>query len=176
MAFLTGGVRSTTWCLGFLEAEGVGFEGHHERVKQLAGVDTAAWGMAEHLQVMTQLKKRLQVDQLDGSNLFLIETLFKRAQTIEFAWSERIKERENKQMAGGRLSIEEQSFFGGITRSAGSLMICPTLLDWVRSEVEKDAKLHKALRLARDEKDAEQPGGGKRGGKNQRKKDKKEGE
>ena len=46
MAFLTGGVRSTTWCLSFLEAEGVGFEGHHERVKQLAGVDAAAWGMA----------------------------------------------------------------------------------------------------------------------------------
>ena len=91
------------------------------------------------------------------------------------AWSERVNERENKQMAGSRLSIEEQSFFGGITRSAGSLMICPALLDWVRSEVEKDAKLHKALRLARDEKDAEQPGGGKRGGKNQRKKDEKEG-
>ena len=47
------------------------------------------------------------------------------------------------------------------------------LMDWVRS---KNARLHKALRLARDERDAEHSGGGKRGGKNQKKKDKKEGE
>ena len=50
------------------------------------------------------------------------------------------------------------------------------LMDWVRSEVEKNARFHKALRLARDERDAEPPGGGKRGGRNQRKKGKKEGE
>ena len=159
-----GDVRSAEWCLGYLESEGVGFEGHHERVRQLAGVDGGAWGMSEHFQVMVQLKYGLQVDQVDGTNLLLIETLFRRAQTIEFAWSERIKERENKLATGNRLSVEEQGLFGGITRFASCLMICPLLLDFVRAEVEKDARLHKALRLAREEKVTEPKG--KKGGKN----------
>ena len=30
-----GEVRSAEWCLSYLDAEGVGFEGHHVRVKQL---------------------------------------------------------------------------------------------------------------------------------------------
>ena len=33
-------------------------------------------------------------------------------------------------------------------------MVCPALLDYVRAEVEKDAKLQKALRLAREEREA----------------------
>ena len=43
--------------------------------------------------------------------------------------------------------------FGGLVRQASTLMICPTLIDFVRVEVEKEAKLQKALRMAREERE-----------------------
>ena len=108
---------------------------------------------------MMTLKMALQVDQLDGSNCAVVENLFRRAQTIEFGWAERIRERENRVASNGsRLSVEEQSVFGGLTRVATNLMICPQLVDHVREEVEKEAKLQKALRQAREERDV---GGGR---------------
>ena len=45
--------------------------------------------------------------------------------------------------------------FGGLVRQASTLMICPALIDFVRAEVEKEAKLQKALRIAREERETE---------------------
>ena len=73
-------VRSAEWCLGYLETEGVGFKGHHERVRRLAGVDGGARGTSEHFQAMVQLKQGPRVDQVDGTNRLLSETLLRRAQ------------------------------------------------------------------------------------------------
>ena len=73
-------------------------------------------------------------------------------QTIEYAYSQKVKEIENRNV-GGRLSIEEQSIFGGLVRQASTLMICPSLLDHVKAEVEKDVNLTKNMRKAREERD-----------------------
>ena len=43
--------------------------------------------------------------------------------------------------------------FRGLSRTASNLMICPLLLDHVREVVEGDAKLQKALRLGREERE-----------------------
>ena len=60
------------------------------------------------------------------------------------------------------MSLEEQQTFGGVTRQAGTLMICPELLDYVKSEVERDASLAKNLRKAREERELARRQGGKK--------------
>ena len=90
-------------------------------------------------------------------------------QTIEYAWSERIKDKESKSLGGGKLSLEEQSLFGGLTRAAATMMVCPKLLEHVRSEAEKEGKLQKALRLAKEERETRNSGRPHRGKNNQKK-------
>ena len=77
---------------------------------------------------------------------------------------ERAREQESKAV-GGKLSLEEQSTFGGITRAAATLMVCPDLLEHVKAEVERDANLAKNLRKAREEREMARRGGGKKGNK-----------
>ena len=122
---LPGSVRSAVWCIMFLVSEVVGFEAHHERLRQLVGVDASAWGIAEHLPLMLMLRAAILVDQVDPANNMFIEVLFRRVQTIEYSWSERIHDREARANTGGRMSLEEQSLFGGLTRSATVVMVCP---------------------------------------------------
>ena len=62
----------------------------------------------------------------------------------------------------GRLSLEEQTTFGGVTRQFSTLMVCPELLDHVKSETEKEASLAKNLRKAREEREAARKQGGKK--------------
>ena len=169
---MAGNVRTAPWCMAYLATENLGFEGHHEKLRSLAGIDGGAWGIPEHYQTMMTLKMAIQIDQLDGANCAVVENLFRRAQTIEFGWAERIRERENKSSsAGSRLSLEEQSVFGGLTRVAANLMICPQLVDYVRDKVEKEAKLQKALRQAREERDGHGRAGAKAKGKKNKKDD-----
>ena len=171
---LPGKIRSAMWCIMFLISEAIGFEAHHERIRQLAGVDGGAWGIAEHLQLMLMLRAAILVDQLDPANNMFIEILFRRVQTIEYSWSERIADREAKASAGGRMSLEEQALFGGLTRSSSAIMICPALINFVKEEAERDGKLQKALRLAREERENRAAGG--KGGRNGKKDEKKGGD
>lgn len=90
-----------------------------------------------------------------------IEVILRRMQTIEFAYAEKARDSESKSL-GGRLSLEEQQTFGGLTRQAGTLMVCPELLDHVKLEVEKDATLAKNLRKARAERDLSKKAGKKK--------------
>jgi len=147
------GPRTSKWCLNYLAIENLGFEGHHERVRQICKADAGSWGIQEHFQVSMALRQAILVDQLDAYNLLSIEVQFRRLQTIEFSYSEKAKEAEAKAV-GGRLSLEEQTCFGGVTRQYSTLMICPDLLDHVKLETEKEASLAKNLRKAREERDA----------------------
>lgn len=147
------GPRTSKWCLNYLAIENLGFEGHHERVRQICKADAGSWGIQEHFQVSMALRQAILVDQLDAYNLLSVEVQFRRLQTIEFSYSEKAKEAEAKAV-GGRLSLEEQTCFGGVTRQYSTLMICPDLLDHVKAETEKEASLAKNLRKAREERDA----------------------
>ena len=122
------GPRTARWCISYLVVEGVGLEGRHERFRQLCKIDASSWGIQEHFQLSMVLKNALQIDQFDGFNAPAIEVIFRRLQTIEYAYSEKARDSESKAV-GGRLSLEEQQTFGGLTRQAGTLMICPELLD-----------------------------------------------
>eukprot|EP00438_Fugacium_kawagutii_P032643 Skav206865 [mRNA] locus=scaffold898:55024:69937:- [translate_table: standard] len=134
------GPRTSKWCVTYLSIEGLGFEAHHERMRTLCRLEANSWGVQEHFQLSMTLRHALQIDQLDGFNLAFVEVMFRRIQTIEYAHSERARESESRSV-GGRLSLEEQQTFGGLVRHAGTLMICPTLLDHVKQEVEKEGPL-----------------------------------
>ena len=60
------------------------------------------------------------------------------------------------------MSPEEQTVFGGVSRAASNLMVCPALLEYVRAEVENDAILQKALCLARKKREAREKKGKKK--------------
>jgi len=50
-----------------------------------------------------------------------------------------------------------------MVRQAGTLMVAPSLLEHVKSEVEKDVLLQKNLRKAREERDLARKAKGKKG-------------
>ena len=147
------GPRSTAWCLDFLKREGRSLELHHERFRQVARVDGAAWGIAEHAELCNILEYLGLYDQVDMANLVGVEAMFRRLQTIEFSYLDKVQENQAKAMGGGKLSLEEQALFGGLSRSSAALMLAPQLMDYVRTEAEKNASLAKNLRKARQERD-----------------------
>ena len=147
------GPRTSKWCISYLAIEGLGFEGHHERLRQVTRADSSSWGIQEHFQISMSLRQALLVDQLNGCNLLSVEVQFRRLQTIEYSYAEKAREQESKAV-GGRLTLEEQTTFGGMTRQYSTLMICPELLDYVRAETEREATLAKSLRKAREEREA----------------------
>eukprot|EP00438_Fugacium_kawagutii_P034490 Skav226404 [mRNA] locus=scaffold3989:204376:205527:- [translate_table: standard] len=151
------GPRTSRWCVNYLTVENLGFEGHHERLRQITKADASSWGIQEHFQISMSLRQCLLVDQVNPFNLLSVEIQFRRLQTIEFSYSEKAREAESRAV-GGRLSLEEQTTFGGITRQYATLMICPDLLDYVKQETEKEASLAKNLRKAREEREAARKG------------------
>lgn len=72
------GPRMALWCIEYIDAQGGGTDGHHERFRAWCRLQAQDWGAAEHLQVSGYLRHALQVDQLDGSNLDCIEGMFRR--------------------------------------------------------------------------------------------------
>eukprot|EP00438_Fugacium_kawagutii_P014095 Skav231798 [mRNA] locus=scaffold734:131220:155475:+ [translate_table: standard] len=149
VGWVLSGPRTSKWCVNYLTVENLGFEGHHERLRQITKADASSWGIQEHFQISMSLRQCLLVDQVNPYNLLSVEIQFRRLQTIEFSYSEKAREAESRAV-GGRLSLEEQTTFGGITRQYATLMICPDLLDFVKQETEKEASLAKNLRKARD--------------------------
>ena len=79
--------------------------------------------------------------------------MFRRLQTIEFSYLEKVRSNEAGS-SGSRLSVEEQAILGGMQQVDGALMISPALLDYARTEAERSASLAKNLRKAREEREA----------------------
>ena len=151
--WLVAGPRTTFWCIDFISNEGMGIDGHHDRFRAVAKLEPTQWGVQEHYQCSQFIRLLLLSDQCDGTNLQACEAIFRRMQTIEYSYLEKVREREGANQSG-RLSIEEQTHFSGSTRLHSSLMVCPDLLEHIRKEVEREAALSKNLRKAREEKEA----------------------
>ena len=142
------------WCLGFLKWEGRTLELHHERFKMVANLKSNSWGVVEHKEICMFLTYLATYDQVDPANVAAAEAMFRRLQTVEFSYIEKVKTLEANNASGSRLTAEEQAIFGGLAQSDSSLMIAPSLLDHARSEAERAASLAKNLRKAREEREA----------------------
>ncbi|CAK0816081.1 unnamed protein product [Prorocentrum cordatum] len=79
-----------------------------------------------------------------------IEVKFRRLQTIRPArWGE-VGGAEGKGV-GGKMSLEGQAAFSGASRSAAAAVVSPGPIEHVRRDVAMEAKSHKRMRLAREE-------------------------
>ena len=141
--------RTVTWCLRHLVAEGRGLESHLEHVKTLCGLQHNQWGMEEYANLAAVGRALMCHDQVDPANLLGMELLFRRLQTIEYSYSDRLREKMANS-SGSKLTLDEQAAFGAVARTESRLMVCPALLEQARTEVEKEAGLAKALLKARE--------------------------
>ncbi|CAK0850468.1 unnamed protein product, partial [Prorocentrum cordatum] len=141
--------RTTMWCLEHLAGEGRSLESHFEHFKKLCGLQDSQWGMEEYASVISYLKALLQHDQVDASNILSVEMMFRRLQTIEYCYSDKLRERTAGSSAG-RLTADEQAAFGATARAESRLMVSPALLESAKQELERDASLAKSLLKARE--------------------------
>ena len=102
-----------------------------------------------------------------------MEVVLKRAQTIDFAYREQVREPEQMSGKGSRLTYEELAVFLGVTRS-DVIMLSPKMFEYVREEGQRDSEPAKNLRKARAERDSLRKGASL-GSQNDRQKQKKGG-
>ena len=46
--WLVAGRRTTFWCIDFINNEGMGIDGHHDRFRAVAKLEPTQWGAQEH--------------------------------------------------------------------------------------------------------------------------------
>lgn len=104
-----------------------------------------------------------ECDQLDLSNLAWVEMALRQAQTIEWAYIARLRDKDSNAKGGNGkgqqgLAREEVAASTGITRAGDIAMICPALLGHVEGATEKEASILKHIRQARQERAARKSG------------------
>lgn len=148
--FPLAGPRTAMWCLRFLKKRRSPVD-HHAFFRAVTRLGGDAWGMAEHESLCQALEMAGQYDQLDLSSCAFAEALLRRVQTIEWVYYEKVREVEGQ--SNDRLTAEELAAFAGASRGGEILMIAPELLAHVRSQVETDVGIMKAMRKAREERE-----------------------
>ncbi|CAK0890294.1 unnamed protein product, partial [Prorocentrum cordatum] len=141
--------RTALWCLEHLAGEGRSLEAHFEHFKKLCGLQDSRWGMEEYANVVSYLKALLHHDQVDASDILSVEMMFRRLQTIEYCYSDKLRERSTGS-SGGRLTADEQAAFGATARAETRLIVPPALLESAEQELERGASLAKSLLKARE--------------------------
>lgn len=142
-------LRTTEWCLRHLLSEGRGLEAHYEHFRQMCSIQPEQWGMEEYSTLINVAKQMLFVDQLDPTNSAGLEFLFRRLQTLEYSYSDKLREK-TAGSSKGRLTLDEQAAFGAAARAESRLMISPALMEAAHKEVDKEAALAKALLKSRE--------------------------
>ncbi|CAK0790088.1 unnamed protein product, partial [Prorocentrum cordatum] len=88
--WLVTGPRTTSWCIEFINNEGMGIDGHHDRFRAVAKLEPTQWGVQEHFQCTQYIRLLLLPDQCDGTNLQACEAICRRTQTIEHSYLEKV--------------------------------------------------------------------------------------
>ena len=145
------GPRTAMWCLQFLGRLGQGPLEHHYKWKQLSKLQVQDYGVEFHESVMRLVELAITYDQVDGSNLAMLEVALRRAQIIEYYHMQRLRDGEHNLPGSSRLTMDEVSAFAGVRRQDDNLMLCPALLDHARDEVGKVMEVNKAMRKHREE-------------------------
>jgi len=147
------GPRTAGWCITFLASQPGGAAEHHLLWRRAANLAVTDFGVIEHEAIMECIRQAVNYDQYDLSNSASFEVLVRRAQTIEYSHMERTREgfgSQNKPTAGfGGLTYEEQEAFAGTARSS-VLMIAPSLLEFVKTDVARHSELMKSIIKSRE--------------------------
>jgi hypothetical protein len=131
------GPRTVVHCAKFLNRQPGGAADRNAHWLTLAKLQPSDWGAMEHATFMEAVKLAASYDQLNLSNLACMETLLRRAQTIEYVYNERAMELQNNQHQrfGARLTLEEQAAFM-VSRTEVS-MVSPDLLTHLKRHVKE---------------------------------------
>ena len=153
------GPRTAKWCVDFINRRGGGAIDHHRFWMNSNGLYPDMWGVQEHEAALKILDLAGTYDGLDIPNSAGLEHLMRRAQLIEFTYSDRgpAPPTGNKSGKGGKKGssggFDEANIFMGQHRSHGDVMICPELIDYVSKETEREASVMKQVRKAREERE-----------------------
>ncbi len=101
--------------------------------------------------------------QIDLTNCAWSEVAFRQAQMVEWTYLGKPRDGDSGGKSGGKgnshgMGTEEVSAFVGASRAGDLAMICPALLQRVKSETERDASILKSVRQARVERAARESG------------------
>ena len=114
--------------------------------RSTAKLQPEQWGVQEHEGLTKLVELADEFGQLDLTNCAFSEATFRRAQTIEWVYHDRLREAD--------AAATKDNAFSGFSTAGDLLMVCPLLLDHVKGVVEKDAAIMKNIRKAREEREA----------------------
>lgn len=106
------GPRTTMWCCQFMGKRHNPLD-HHLMFRSTANLQVEQWGVSEHATMMRLIETAAVYDQLDISNCAWAEVAFRRAQVIEWAYSDKIRESESKGEVLGNMAICRAECFRG---------------------------------------------------------------
>ena len=159
------GPRTASWCVSFLNRRGGGPTDHHKWWKSTNKLFADMWGVSEHECILKAVEHAACYDYVDILNMAGFEHALRRAQLIEYTYSERgpagggreagnIAKDNQKRTGKGADKVglyDESAVFMGLHREFGDVMVSPELLDYVAKEVEREASVMKQVRKAREE-------------------------
>ncbi|CAK0823709.1 unnamed protein product, partial [Prorocentrum cordatum] len=145
------GPRTAQWVARFMARRNTGPEDHHRWWRSTTRLNASDWGVAEHGQLCWYLEAAGSVDQLDLSNLVVMEKIARRLQTIEYQYAEKVREGERGGTAGASSSVagsavithDEMDLFEGRQHVNPTVCCAPTLIEHVSKELEKESQIQK---------------------------------
>lgn len=114
--------------------------------------------MLEHQQCCRFMALAGMYDQLDVTNLACLEAVARRLQTIEYQYRERVRDSDQGTSSAGAsmagqvmITADEAELFAGSSHVASTICCAPALVEHVSRELEKEARVAKETRKAREE-------------------------
>ncbi len=140
--FIVRGPRTAAWVLRFLAEQGSPIQ-RHTRFKVEARLSSTDPGVSQHENLCKLLQVGLTFDQLDMTNLAMVELMCRELQMIEEKYSDRL--RSTNDMS------DEVHLFLGTHSSQGNVCMDPALRAWISTELKDEAAINKERRRAREE-------------------------
>ncbi|CAK0805002.1 unnamed protein product, partial [Prorocentrum cordatum] len=110
--WLVTGAHRSLWRIEVINNEGMNVDGHDDRFRAVAKLESTQWGAREHFQCRQFVRLGLISGQCDDANLQACEAIFRHRQTIEYSHVEEVRERKGGNQSG-RLWIDEQTHLAG---------------------------------------------------------------
>jgi len=175
--WLLDGPRTVLWCCQFIDRKRGGPVEHYNAFISFYRLNKDDYGVSHYENIMKMLEHLGCWDQLNLPDLVGVELAMRQAQLYEYIYSMEFEaqqargsggsapvEGDNKDKSkrgrgrGGGLHkfgiLDEAAVFTGAAKDDGRSMICPTLLEHVSKQVERDAGILKQIRKAREERRA----------------------
>ncbi|CAK0906638.1 unnamed protein product [Prorocentrum cordatum] len=157
------GPRTATWVTRVMACRNSGPEDHHRWWRATAKLNASDWGVAENGQLSSYVEAAGSMDQLELSNLVVIEKAAGRPQTVEY---------HDGGAAGDAAGVtgsavimrDEMDLFEGRQHVNPTVCCAPSLVEHASKEFEKESQIQKQARKAREERALLRQPPGKGGG------------